>query len=178
MQRDVSSVVWNWRNPVTEVIAAARHRNELRRASALQVGVMAVIGALLYFWLQHHLMAQIVWGLAGLFLLLGLGFPPAYRPIHRFGRWLALVVGSALIYVLLVPFFYLFVFPVSVLLRLQRRDPLHRAYRAADLTYWIPRLKASGPDTYERQFLREDKLAKGQHRPVGSLPDRQQRGAS
>jgi len=139
---------------------------------------MAVIGALLFYWLEHHLMAQIVWGVAGLILVLGLVFPPAYRPIHRFGRWLAFAVGTALIYILLVPFFFLFVFPVSVLLRLQRRDPLHRTYRAADLTYWIPRFKHSSPDTYERQFLREDKQAKGLQRSVGSLPDQQQRGTS
>jgi hypothetical protein len=140
----------------------------LRRAALLQAAVMAGVGAFLYFVLEHRLIAFIVWGLAGLSLLLGLIYPPAFRPLHRFGQWLGRVVGTLLLYVLLVPFFFLFFFGAALLLRLQNRDPMQRSFLATDWTYWIQRRWENPLALYERQFLREDKRARGLRRPVGS----------
>ena len=129
------------------------------------------VAALLYFLLHHLLIARVVAILGGLFLVLAVVAPRAYRPFHRFGQWLGRTVGALLTYVLLVPFYYLFFLPVALLLRLQKRDPMQRRPRAAGLTYWIPRRLASTPESYQRQFVREDRQARRLERPVGSGTD-------
>lgn len=171
MAREVSSVVWDWRRSGAGSLKSDGPASALRQAAILQTVVMAAVGLILYFLLGHHLVAQIVWGLAVVFLLLGLLHPPAYRPVHRFGQWLGHAVGTLLLYVLLVPCYYILFLPVSVILRLQKRDPMHRHYRSVELTYWIPRRLAPPPGIYERQFMREDGNARVLRRPVGCLPD-------
>ena len=132
---------------------------------------MLGIAALLYFLLHHLMIARVVASLGGLFLILAVVAPRAYRPFHRFGQWLGRAVGVLLTYVLLVPFYYLFFLPVALLLRLQKRDPMHRRPRAVGLTYWIPRRLVSTPESYRRQFVREDREARQLERPVGSGTD-------
>lgn len=162
---------WDWKGPQGE--APATPSGGYRRSAFIQAVVMGLIGGFLYFGLHHILFARIIWCLAGLVLLLGLFFPPAYRPIHAFGQWLGRVVGKTLNYVLLVPFFYLFFTPVALLLRLQGRDPLHRSFRDSQWTYWIARAGKGGTENIDRQFLREDRDARKDLRPVGDLPRRE-----
>lgn len=132
---------------------------------------MGLVGAALFFGFQHLLFAKIVWGLAVLVVFLGLFIPPAYKPIHAFGRWLGNVVGKGLTYLLLVPFFFLFFFPVAVILRLQGRDPMHRTFRDPQWTYWIARSRRERGDNIDKQFLREDREARGNLRPTGTLTE-------
>jgi hypothetical protein len=172
-QRSVSRTVWNWRcaepgsSPVGPRTGLDPHG--LRRAAVQQAAIKAVVGAILFLVVHHRVLALVVWGLAVVIALTAGIHPPAYRPLHRFGAWLGRTVGFLLIYVLLVPFFYLFFFPVAVILRLQKRDPMCRGLRPAHLTYWIPRRYESTPLDYERQFLREDKEARKVERPVGAV---------
>jgi hypothetical protein len=170
MGRSVSEAIWNWR----EEEQRAAHKSgaaELRRAALLQAGLLGAVGVVLFFALGHAVLAWVVWGLGGLCLMLGLLHPPSYRPLHRFGQILGRGVGQLLVHLLLVPFYYLFFFPVAAYLRLRGRDPMHRRFRPPDLTYWIPHRHAAPPGIYERQFLKEDPHARGLHRPVGSLPE-------
>jgi len=160
--------VWEWRQQLEGPENGSTGAADLRRAALLQAAVMTGVGALLYFFLEHRVIAFLVWSLAGLSLLLGLLHPPAFRPLHRFGQWLGRVIGTLLLYVLLVPFFFLFFFGVALLLRWQKRDPMQRSFLPSDLTYWIQRRIESPPSLYKRQFLREDKRARGLRRPVGS----------
>jgi hypothetical protein len=165
-----SRSVLDWQVDPRRPARASSARPLLRRSAMIQAAVMAAVGIALYFLLGHRLVARIVWGLGGLFLLLGLLAPAAYLPLHRFGRWLGRVVGALLLYLLLVPFFFLFFFPVSILLRLQGRDPMCRRMRPVGLTYWLPRLRRSDASHYQRQFLPEDRRGRRLERPVGSLP--------
>jgi hypothetical protein len=128
---------------------------------------MGVIGFVLFQWIGHPTFARIIWGLAGLILVLGLVAPPAYRPVHRFGQWLGRAVGALLTWVLLVPFYFLVFTPGALLLRLQGRDPMHRRLRDSKYTCWIRRTRPAQADTYRRQFLLEDREARGALRPVG-----------
>ena len=80
--------VWDWRSETGTGRRAGEGLARLRRAAWLQVTVMAGVGAFLYFLFGHRLVGQVVWGLAAVCLLLGTIHPPAYRPVHRFGRWL------------------------------------------------------------------------------------------
>ena len=143
-------------------------RAALRRAAFIQAGVTAAVGAVLRFGFGHHLFPLILWGIAAAVLVLGLFLPRAYRPVHAFGRGLGRFVGKVLMYVLLVPFYYLFFTPVAVLLRLQGRDPLHRGFRDPRHTYWIARGPKERGDNASRQFLREDREARAALRDVGA----------
>jgi hypothetical protein len=161
---------WDWKS--RQGSAPTTPAGGYRRSALIQAVVMSLIAGFLYFGLHHHLFARIIWVLAGLVLVLGLVFPPAYRPLHAFGQWLGRVVGKTLNYVLLVPFFYLFFTPVALLLRLQSRDPLHRSFRDSQWTYWIARSRKNRTENIDKQFLREDRDARKDLRPVGDLPRR------
>lgn len=167
--RSVIQATWNWRSrtgtPPTDPAGG------YRRGALVQVLVMGLIAAVLFFGFHHHLLARIIWAFAGLVLILGLVFPSAYRPIHAFGKWSGRVVGKALTYLLLVPFFFLFFTPVAMILRWQNRDPLHRGFRDPQWTYWIGRSPKVRGENIDKQFLREDRGARGQLRPVGDLGD-------
>jgi hypothetical protein len=167
VSRDVVTAIWNWRAEQQPDGSRRREHQALRRAALVQASVMLVVAALLYVVLQRRLFAQLIAGIGVICLLLGLALPAAYAPVHRFGRWLGRAVGQLLLYLLLVPFFYLFMVPVSLVLKLQKRDPMHRRPLPAGLTYWITRRIASSPATYERQFLHEDRQARDLERPVG-----------
>lgn len=162
----VLAATWNWRAPAGP--APGSGRAALRRAAFIQAGVTAAVGAVLRFGFGHHLFPQILWGIAVLVLVLGLFFPRAYRPVHAFGRGLGRFVGRILVYVLLVPLYYLFFTPVALLLRIQKRDPLHRDFRDPRHTYWIARGPRERGENATRQFLREDREARGELRDVGS----------
>lgn len=158
---------WDWRSstaPGSDAAAAG-----LRRGAFIQALVMGLVGGALYFGLHHQLFARVVWALAGFILILGLTLPRAYRPIHGFGRWLGKVVGIALTYLLLVPFFYLFFTPVALILRLQSRDPLRRKFRDPQWTYWVERSSKERDENIDKQFLREDRDARSRLHPVGTV---------
>ena len=140
---------------------------ELRRGALTQALVMVLVAGGLHLGLGHHIPALIVLILAAVVLLVGLVLTPAYRPIHRFGRRLALVVGATISHLVLVPFFYLFFTPVALILRAQGRDPLHRRFRDPQWTYWIRRSAKDRSENIDKQFLREEKDARGEFRTVG-----------
>ena len=167
--RSVMQATWNWRSRMgtSHAVPAVDHR----RSALVQALVMGLIAAVLFFGLHHHLLAHIIWTLAGLVLILGLVFPPAYRPIHAFGQWSGRVVGKVLTYLLLAPFYFLFFTPVAMILRLQNRDPLHRGFRDPQWSYWIGRSPKVRGENIDRQFLREDWDARGQLRPVDDCDD-------
>ncbi len=79
--------------------------------------------------------------------------------------------GKGLTYLLLVPFFYLFFTPAALILRAQGRDPLHRRFRDKRWTYWISRSPKERDENIDRQFMREDKEARGKLRPVEPVTD-------
>ena len=103
VRQRILAVTWDWRAPSGPVPGSGRAA--LRRAALIQAGVTAAVGAILRFGFGHQLFPIILWGIAGLVLVLGLFLPRAYRPVHAFGRGLGRFVGRILVYVLLVPFY-------------------------------------------------------------------------
>jgi hypothetical protein len=172
----VMQATWDWRGRQGSAPKGAK--DLYRRSALIQAAVMCLIAGVLYFGFHHQLFARIIWALAGLILVLGLFIPAAYRPVHSFGQWLGRVVGKTLNLVLLVPFYFLFFTPVALLLRLQGRDPLHRTYRESQWTYWMARSSKEPEDNIDRQFLREDREARKELRPVGTLPGPERMGRS
>jgi len=129
---------------------------------------MVLVGAVLTWVLHHGLAGRLVWSLAGFLFLLGMVWPGGYRPVHAFGQRLGRGVGGLLLYLLLAPFFLLFFFPVGLILRLVKRDPLQRFHHAPGETYWISRPARDRDTNIADQFFREDRDARLERRPVGT----------
>jgi hypothetical protein len=165
----VTEVTWPWR---TADHGAAAPASDLRRTALVQAVVMGILAACVLYVLGRALAGRLIAGAAILVLLLGFFVPAAYRRVHGFGQAVGRLVGGMLVYVLLVPFFYLVVVPGAIWLRLRGRDPLHRRFRAARYSYWVPRAPQARDQNIDRQFLQEDRTARGALRDVGSLPDR------
>lgn len=99
-------------------------------------------------------MALIVWGLAGLTLVLALLSPlGAYAKVKQIVGWLAMGIGIGMSWLLLTPLFYLFFLPFRFLFRRGTRDPMQRLFEPRAPTYWKKRAVETPPaSTYERQF--------------------------
>ncbi len=167
--RPVQECTWNWQEDSRPGTGNQNNRGPLLRQALLQSAIMALVGLFLFFVIGHLLMGKIVMVLAAVVLLLGILIPAAYARVHAFGQTLGQWVGRILLYVLMIPFFYLFMTPVALFLRLQKRDPLQRGLRDSQWTYWIPRVSRARDDNIEKQFLRENKTARYALRPVGTV---------
>ena len=151
MQNSVSSVVWPWREK--DAAKSAPQKTSPAAATVLlQAGIMAVIGTALYWWLEHHLMGRIVWGLAAVVLVSGFFIPPVFAAIERFGQALGRWVGAILTWGLLAPFYYLFFLPANLALKIRGKDPLCRRFPSSEPTYWTPRKPVTDAAQYRKQF--------------------------
>ena len=151
MQNAVSSVVWPWREKEASK-AATQKTGPAATTVLLQAGIMAVIGALVYWKLAHHAMGLAVWALAAIVLVSGFCIPPVFAAIERFGQALGRWVGAILSWGLLVPFYYLAFFPANVVMKFQGKDPLHRQFPSQEPTYWTPRKPVTDAAQYRKQF--------------------------
>lgn len=167
--RPVQQCTWNWREKTASGADSKEASGILLRQALLQSAVMSLVGLFLVFGLKHEKAGMVVLGLATVVMLLGILIPPAYARVHAFGQSLGQFVGRILLYLLMVPFFYLFMTPAALLLRIQRRDPLQRDLRDPQWTYWIPRAGRPRDDNIDKQFLRESKAARTVLRPVGTV---------
>lgn len=118
----------------------------------VQSVIMALIGLLVYKWLGHAIMAYVVWGLAAVVLVSGLFIPPVFNAIEKFGQLLGLWVGTGLTYALLVPFFYLIMFPGKIVLSIKGKDPMCRKFPSDEKSYWAPKKPVKDIHQYEKQF--------------------------
>ncbi len=167
--RPVQQCTWNWQSRSAAEAKSGSAGGSLIGRALLQSGLMLAVGLLLFFAVGHQKTGLLVIGLAGVVLLLGLFIPAAYGRVHAFGKLLGTVVGQILLYLLMVPFFFLFMTPVALFLRLIKRDPLQRKFRDSQWTYWIPRPPRSRDENVDKQFLRECREARFALRNVGAV---------
>jgi len=152
MTPDPAPCTWEWRlHAVSDI-----QQSPSRRQALVQALTTAAIGLLFHSIFGHHVFAILLWSFAGLLLGLGLCWPGGYRHVHRFGSFLRRLVGRLLLYVLLVPPYYLLFFPVSLWLRARGHDSLRREPRNPRYTCWVQRLSRDEKPDYRRQFLIED----------------------
>lgn len=144
----VAAVVWNWRGPSAPPSGAVPGV----AAALKQVVVMGIVGAGLYFWLEHRAMGAVVWSLAGIVLASCLFLPPVFAAIERLGRQMGQGVGVLLTWGLLVPFYYLCFGSLRLMQRLGGKDPLCRKFPSDESTYWTPRKPVRNVSQYRKQF--------------------------
>jgi len=130
-----------------------RPTNPYSRASAVPGALIGAAAGGILWWLDHGLMAQVVWGITGFLVLTALVSPHGIyaairRALDRFGY----LVGRVLSWVLLMPLFYLFFFPFGLLARRGHRDAMKRWTEPEAPTYWTDREDTRTAESYERQF--------------------------
>jgi len=149
-QNPVSAAIWPWVTQNGQATATASRRPWAKLAISAVIG--GGVGSYL-LWRDHQVGACIVYSIVGLIVGSGLLCPPLYRRIERVFQAFGSLVGTALTWILLVPFFFL-VFPFAHLcLLLRGNDPLTRKFPTDQPTYWSERKRVEDPQKhFRRQF--------------------------
>ncbi len=144
---EAALVIWEWRGPGAQAIAAENSR--LRIKGVVQGLVGGALGAALYFFLSPTV-GTIVLTIASVVMLAALVSPGGlYRGIEGVFAALGRATGRGLTWLMLLPLFYLFFLPYGVLARRGRRDRLKRYFERDEASYWEPHRTSGSP---ERQF--------------------------
>ena len=140
-----NKVVWPWRQ------CTERTKDVVWKKALLQSLVAAAVGTLM-FYLEHLLIAAIIWSIAGVLIISGTLIKPVYQKIEAFGRKLGRVVAILLTWLLLVPFYYLFFFPMALLHKGKTQKIFSSPNPEASNSYWIARSVESDIENYKRQY--------------------------
>ncbi|MFO1490989.1 MAG: hypothetical protein U1F87_08790 [Kiritimatiellia bacterium] len=136
MQKSVSSLTWPWRQEAAGSQPAT--------PSALETYLPPVIGyavaALFFFRLHRPLAAGIVASVTTVIFALAFLAPAAHARIQRGFARLGHVIGQALAWILLTPFFYLVMVPGRLVLFFKGRDLMQREFLPRMRAYWQDRL--------------------------------------
>ncbi len=125
-------------------------RQSERAFGLMFAGVFAVIAGV--GWLAFD--AQLYWALAvaGAFLVTALAAPWVLLPLNRLWAVFGHRLGRLNNYVVLGLFFYVFIVPAGLILRLLGRDPMSRAFDAKAPTYWTPVTRRTDAETLRDMF--------------------------
>ena len=90
--------------------------------------------------------------IAGLFLFFALVKPAWLMPLNRLWQRFALRLGKFNNALILGVIFFLFITPIGLLLRLLRRDPMHRSFETGTDSYLTPVFRQTNEETCEDLF--------------------------
>ena len=125
----------------------------IRKFAITMAIAFGLIGALLFFYFEKVLAGQVLWGISGGMLVLGLPYPPLLWPIERAWFYFAFALGWINMRILLSVVFYALFVPVGLFMKLIGRDPLERKIDKNAETYWKDRPQEPvDPESYERQY--------------------------
>ncbi len=125
-------------------------RQSERAFGLMFAAVLAVIA--LVGWLACDARLYWVMAAAGLFLVTGLAVPWVLLPLNRLWAVFARRLGQVNNYLLLGLFFYVFMVPAGLILRLLGRDPMCRGFDAKAPTYWTPVTRRTDAETLRDMF--------------------------
>lgn len=128
-------------------------RGEQRKFGVVMAVAIAILG--LIRWAFHGFAGfpTYFFGVAAVFLALGLVWPPALKPV--FIAWIkfAEVLNFLVTRLFLAVVFYGMITPVRICIRLFGEDPLKRAWRKPDASYWeAPDRQPEKLEDYKNQF--------------------------
>lgn len=148
-QNRVSNVTWPW---VDDAAEAEPQRPATGRRAFIQFCVMLAIAAVIRRQFDKQVLPAIILGLATFVLVSGLFLPAVFLAVDGFMRAFGRVVGAALTWILLVPFFFICFVPARVILLLRGSDPMQRAFPTADPSYWAAHADRRHMSHYRKQF--------------------------
>lgn len=126
------------------------HRQSNRAFGLTFAAVFAVITAIGWFGFD----ARLYWVAAASmgFLLAGVVLPWVLLPLNRLWGVLSVRIAGVFNFILLSLFFYLFVLPFGLILRLFGRDPMSRDPDPKAKTYWTPISRHTDESTLQDMF--------------------------
>lgn len=125
-------------------------RTELRRFGVTSGAIVAVLFGLLLPWLFDRAWPLWPWLVAGALLVAGLLIPTALGPVYRGWMKFGHVIGAINTRIILALTFYLMIFPIGVLMRLLRNDPMARRLDKQIASYRV--LRQDTPRSMEKPF--------------------------
>ena len=127
-------------------------RRELRNFCLVMAGGLGLFG-LVAWYVENEAATRVLGGLSGLFLLVGITYPPLTRPVFAVWMILARILGFVNTHLLLALVFYTMFTGIGLVMRIFGRDPMDRAWQPERDSYWQRRETPLLPhDHYERQF--------------------------
>jgi hypothetical protein len=152
--REPSAVIWQWRQEDGAKASEARAREA---AAARRRGLLGLVIGLAAAAVIHHFRPTaglVVASIATLFFLIALAAPLTLYPkvmalLDRFAH----LVGSAVTWVLMTVLYYLFFFPVGLLLKATHKLAVTTHFDRALQTYWSKAdERQRAPEAYRKQF--------------------------
>ena len=126
--------------------------NRELRKFGLSVGTAFVVLGLASAWRGHVWAPRVLWVLAALLVVPGAVAPALLGPVQRGWMRFAAGLGHVNSRIILGAFFYLFLTPLGMLLRLFR-DPLKLRFDNQETSNWIRRPQQPvDPNRYRQQF--------------------------
>ncbi len=103
-------------------------------------------------WLAFN--ATLLWAAAvsAAFLTLALAAPWLLMPLNRLWGRLAYRISLLSNFIILGLFFYIFVFPFGLILRLFGNDPMSRSMDSKKESYWTPVGRNANKETFHDMF--------------------------
>lgn len=149
MSKDVTSVIWRWKETGPPPAAKSHSKPALR--AVIQAAIVAGLGSL-FLWRGHKGMAIFLISMGAFLFVSGLFIPWLFLAVEKFGKKLGRWAGGALTWLLLMPTFFILFFPGRLILWLTRRDPMRRRFPSREETYWVPRRPVEKIEQYTRQY--------------------------
>jgi hypothetical protein len=126
-------------------------RKGLRRFGLVTGGIVAVLFGIVipYLWSLRYPLWP--WVVAGILATWSLIWPQGLNPVYRNWMKVGLAIGAVMNRIILSIAFYLMFFPISMIMRLFRNDPMARQLDPQKNTYRIPS-KSSPTNNLEKPF--------------------------
>ena len=126
-------------------------KRELRKFG-FTVGIALGIFGGLFLWRGKEYY-DILFYIAGAFILLGLVAPIILKPIQKIWMTLAIILGWVMTRVILCILFYVIVTPIGLISRLFGKRFLDLEFDENARTYWVPKQSSRiDKSDYEKQF--------------------------
>jgi hypothetical protein len=149
-QEQVMRIVWPWRQ--VDTTASKVVVRPAPQKLFVELLITVCVGLLFWFLFKKPTIAVVVFTLAAYTFFTGLFVPPFHYAFKKAFQVFASWVGTALTWVLLLPFFYIF-FTIGRLSQLIfRKDPMNRACPTKLDTYWIKHPAEVDVASYTRQY--------------------------
>ena len=126
------------------------NRQSDRAFGLMFAAVFVIIFAIAHFFFSVRLTWTI--SVAGAFIGTALIVPWLLMPLNRLWEKFAFRLGFVSNHLLLGAFFFLFVFPTGLLLRIFGSDPMQRKYDLKSDTYWTKVTRHTNRETFGDMF--------------------------
>lgn len=134
---------------------ARKKQSETREARrfAIILAVLLIALAAFSLWREHLVRAEIAASIAAVALICASAFFPLWLKFFRLWMKLAELLSRVMTRVLLSVFFYLFLTPIALVMRVLGRAPLDLAWKDGKPTYWIDKPENEYTvERYSKQF--------------------------